>query len=249
MLGRSALELSVKENLTDRVTRILGREIVVGGFSPGETLPNETQLGEQFVVGRSAVREAVKVLTSKGLIDARPRRGTVVQPISAWNFLDPDILHWALDVADSRFLIELTDMRLAFEPSAAALAAQAAEPADCERIERALQAMVRAQQGVGDPVRLDLEFHEAVVAASHNRFMRPLVSLIGTALQLSFRVTNAATGRRGGDIAAHERVWCAIRDGDADAARGAMMELLAEVSGVIRASARMQQNSASKEGE
>jgi len=231
-----------RESLTARVTRLLGSAIVSGGFRPGDVLPNEAQLGEQFDVGRSAVREAVKILSAKGLIDARPRRGTVVQPIGNWNFLDTEILLWALDATvDRRFLIELTDMRLAFEPSAAALAAISAEPAERDRIERALQAMALAQDGVGDPIRADLEFHKAIIAASHNRFMRPLAALIGTALQLSFRVTNAATGRTGGDVAAHERVWIAIRDGEADMARQAMTDLLDEAGEVIRA------NAASKE--
>ena len=231
----------IGENLTARVARLLGSEIVGGGYSPGEVLPNEAQLGERFDVGRSAIREGVKLLTSKGLVDARPRRGTVVQPMTDWNYLDPDILQWTQEASsDSKFLLELAEMRLAFEPSAARLAAISATPADIERMRLALTEMEQAQDGRGDPIRADLRFHEAIVSASHNRFMRPLVALIGTALQLSFRVTNAATGRQGGDVAAHGRVFDAIREGNPDGAQAAMTDLLGDVRSVLRASTQSQ---------
>lgn len=223
------------ENLTTRVARLIGSEIVSGQFAPGDVLPNETKLGERFDVGRSAIREAVKLLTSKGLVDARPRRGTAVQPFANWNYLDPDILKWTQGGApDPGFLADLTEMRLAIEPASASMAAMAAEPEDIERMQRSLNMMKEAHHGIGDPIEADLEFHEAIVAASRNRFMKPLVALIGTALQLSFRVTNAATGRTGGDIQSHERVLDSIRRNDPEQARQAMTDLLVEARTVIR---------------
>src|SRR4051794_14831120 len=81
-------------SLTWRLTDQLGTAIVGGTFSPGEVLPNEVDIGTTYQVGRSAVREAVKVLAAKGLVDSRPGRGTAVRPVTTWNLLDPDILRW-----------------------------------------------------------------------------------------------------------------------------------------------------------
>jgi DNA-binding FadR family transcriptional regulator len=72
----------------------LGRAIAGGQFAEGMLLPTESELQERFGASRQTVREAIKVLAAKGMVRARKRAGTSVQPRANWNLLDPDVLHW-----------------------------------------------------------------------------------------------------------------------------------------------------------
>jgi DNA-binding FadR family transcriptional regulator len=80
--------------LHGRVIRELGLRIVGGALPPGSSLPNEDELGAELGVSRTVVREAVKVLLAKGLVEVRPRTGTRVRPRRSWHLLDPDVVAW-----------------------------------------------------------------------------------------------------------------------------------------------------------
>ena len=115
------------QNLTYSIANELGIAIVTGTYSAGNPIPIEAELCRKFGASRSALREAVKMLTAKGLLGARPRRGTWVEPEEKWNLLDPDVLGWLLERKYSpALLIEFTEIRLAVEPGAATLAARVA---------------------------------------------------------------------------------------------------------------------------
>ena len=127
---------SVRQNLCGQVIDDLGRRIVRGEVQPGDALPQEAALCHQLGVSRTVVREAVKALAAKGLVDSRPKRGTVVRPSRAWSFLDPEVLQWQTETdPDGRQLTYLTELRQAVEPVAAAMAAARASEeeicADC----------------------------------------------------------------------------------------------------------------------
>jgi DNA-binding FadR family transcriptional regulator len=85
------------ENLTYRIVEDLGIAIVTSRYSKNNPFPVEADLCKQYGVSRSILREAVKMLTAKGLLGARPRQGTWVQPEEVWNLLDPDMLRWLLE--------------------------------------------------------------------------------------------------------------------------------------------------------
>ena len=109
-------------NLTYSMLDALGREIVTGGYD-GRRFPTEAELAKAHGVSRSVTREAVKMLTAKGLLTARPRKGTTVQPGSSWNLFDPDVLRWLLERKFSLELLrQFSELRIAIEPAAAALA-------------------------------------------------------------------------------------------------------------------------------
>ena len=92
----------------------IGVAIVTGVYSTNNPLPIESELCRQYNASRTVVREAVKMLTAKGLVGARPRLGTRVEPESNWNLLDPDVLGWLLERKFSpALLIEFTEIRLA----------------------------------------------------------------------------------------------------------------------------------------
>ena len=133
-------------NITVELVNRLGHQIVSGRFSAIDGLPNEGVLSSELKISRTAVREAIKMLTAKGLVGSRPRRGTEVRPVSDWNLLDSDVLRWLRESPpDRRIVIELLELRLGFEPEAAALATRRADPTQLARNRRGL----RLHAGVG----------------------------------------------------------------------------------------------------
>jgi len=222
-------------SVTDEITDSLGREILGGLFPPGSTLLGEEEICARFGASRSAAREAVKILWAKGLLVTRPRRGSRIRPLKDWNFLDPSVLGWLRESATPRhFIAELLEVRLAFECEAAALAASRNDTDEIAAIREAFEAMRAASLGQGDPVLSDAAFHEAVLAATGNRFFLPLTALIHTALQYSVPTTNALFGHPVGDLDAHGKVLKAIEAGDTASARKAMHEMLSEVLARVR---------------
>ena len=227
------------DNLTRRVVEALGQAIVTGGWDAAGAFPIEAELCARFGVSRSVVREAVKMLTAKGLLSARPRRGTVVEPEPHWNLLDPDVLRWLLERAPSPGLLaEFTQMRLGIEPQAAALAAQAVchgQTGGLLPIREALARMQAAGAGQDDPLASDIAFHVAILHASGNRFLVQLRELVDTALRISIRMTNARKGVALASVDDHARVLHAIEAGDPVAAAAAMRALLGEALDLIEA--------------
>jgi DNA-binding FadR family transcriptional regulator len=221
-------------NLTRRIAEDLGIAIVTGKYSGKTPFPVEAELCRQYRASRSVLREAVKMLTAKGLLNARPRQGTWVQPEDKWNLLDPDVLRWLLERKFSfSLLIEFMRMRLAIEPAAAALAANVAGPAERAALAGAIEAMFAAERRGGDPLQPDINFHVAVLRASGNRFYVQMHEMIETALKFSIRLTNGFGGDRLASVAAHKSVADAIISGDAALAEDRMRALIQEALDLI----------------
>jgi DNA-binding FadR family transcriptional regulator len=215
-------------NITVELVNRLGRQIVSGRFSAIDGLPNEGVLSSELKISRTAVREAIKMLTAKGLVGSRPRRGTEVRPVSDWNLLDSDVLRWLRESPpDRRIVIELLELRLGFEPEAAARRADATQLA---RIGEAYGFMRESAAGNYDPVEADCRFHESIIAATNNRFYQPLGALVRTALSLTAPITNAIFGHAVGDLAAHGEVLLAIESKDEQRAFDLMRGLLSHVA-------------------
>jgi DNA-binding FadR family transcriptional regulator len=157
-----------------------------------------------------------------------------VQPQERWNLLDPDVLGWLLQRRFSRaLLIEFTELRLAVEPGAAALAASAAGREDKAAIGHALERMQAAERGADDPLDADIAFHVAVLRASRNRFYAQLTGFSATALRFSIRATNRYRGVRLASVADHRRVADAIFARKARDASEAMRRLIQEALDII----------------
>lgn len=224
-------------NLTYGLMESLGEAIVTGQYK-GKPFPIEADLEKQYGASRSAVREAVKMLTAKGLLRARPRQGTLVEPESQWNLFDPDVLRWLLERKFSLDLLrKFTEMRLAIEPAAAALAATQANAAAVMQIQQGLAHMRAAQQGGDDPLTSDIAFHVAILDATGNPFFAHLRELVATALRISIRFTNRIAGHTA-SIEDHEKVLRAIEAHDAERASVAMRELIVEVLELIDKASR-----------
>lgn len=212
-----------------RVALALGRAIAVGEYPPGATLPPENELVGQFGTSRTVLREAVKMLTAKGLIDARPRRGTVVKPETEWNLADPDILSWLLHRKNVLPLIlEFADVRLAIEPAAASLAARHADESAIAEMQKALSRMRDAVTGDDDPLTADIAFHVAILKGSGNRFFWSLRYMVEVALRFSIRMTNQRKSDKRGTVDDHHRIFEAIIARDQHAAEASMRALVME---------------------
>lgn len=210
-------------NLCGQVADDLGRLILSGVIQPGEALPQEEALCIDLGVSRTVIREAVKSLAAKGLLDSRPKRGTVVCSPQSWNFLDAEVLHWQGEAdTDGAFLFYLTELRQAIEPAAAALAAERAPEEALQRIELAWEAMKRDVENVEAFGRADLEFHTAILHATGNPFFSPIANVIRASLKSSLRVTNRKPDDNRLSLPVHEKVVRAIRSRKPERARAAM---------------------------
>jgi len=219
-------------NLTYGMLDELGRAIVTGRYE-NKIFPTEAQLAEQHGVSRSVTREAVKMLTAKGLLSARPRQGTMIQPVTAWNMFDTDVLSWLLERQFSIDLLKhFTELRIAIEPEAAALAARHATSEDRDDIADGLRRMAAAEREEDDPLPADIAFHVAILRSSGNPFYGQFQDVVATALRTSIRFTNRIKGRSA-SIRDHAAVYDAIVAGDADGARCAMRGLIADVLALI----------------
>jgi DNA-binding FadR family transcriptional regulator len=197
----------IQHDLHGRVAYELGTEILRGDFPPASTLPREAELMERFGVSRTVLREALRTLTSKVLIESRPKIGTRVRPQQAWNLLDADVLEWYSRVAKPLlFAIKLQEMREMIEPYAAALAAGNRDDAALVRLSEAHQAML-------------------------DELLVPLGTLIERTLEAQLRLNARRAEVFNASMAEHTAVFDAIVARDSAAARDAMGGLL----GVTRA--------------
>ena len=223
---------SLGRNLTYGMLDHLGKAIVTGAYE-NTPFPTEAELSKQHAVSRSVTREAVKMLTAKGLLSARPRQGTIVQPVSSWNLFDADVLRWLLDRKFSVDLLrQFSELRIAIEPAASALAARAASDEGLAAIRAGFARMEAAERGEDDPLDADIAFHVAILRASANPFFAQFRDLVETALRTSIRFTNRIKGRTA-DLAQHGAVMTAIEARDAAAAQAAMRAIISDVVELI----------------
>ncbi len=211
-----------------QIVGTLAREVLGGALAPGEALPNEDLLAARFDVSRSSVREAVKTLAAKGLIESRQRVGARIRPRVDWHMLDPDLLAWHPDILHDRPLMAgLLEARRIIEPAAAELAAARATDADFDALAASLDAMAEAApRDIEACCEADLAFHGGIIAASRNVVLDGLVATIAAALRASLRATNSVTSDQARSVAAHRAVLDALRRRDRGGARAAMNAVL-----------------------
>lgn len=217
------IPVSRLRNSHAQVVHELGTGMVLGRYAEGEILPAEPELMRQFGFSRTVLREGMKTLAAKGMVESKTRVGTRVRERSAWNMFDPDVLKWFLEGGiDQRFLRDLADIRLAVEPAAAALGAERRKQEHLEALESSLAAMRAAKAINAGFAEADLMFHLAIADASENPFMRSIGAVIDAALLVSFRLSSPADeAEHARSCIAHGEILAAIRHRDGAAARAA----------------------------
>jgi len=213
--------------LHGEVVELLGRRILAGEIAGGQTL-DVLGLEQELDVSRTVLREALRVLKAKGLVDARPKRGTFVQARTEWRLLDPDVVRWQFEGRDdSRFLDDLAEMRGIIEPASARLAALRRTDADIAALELAIDRMAAAARGDGDAVEADVAFHRALLAATHNELLVRMEVVLETGLTARDRLVHGAV-RDDDPTPAHAAVLNAVRARDPESAGAAASALLAK---------------------
>lgn len=213
--------------LRGAVAHYLGTAIVSGQIAPGETLSGEIENAEALEVSRSAYREAVQVLTAKGLVESRPKAGTRVLPRSRWNILDPAVLAWAFAAEpDVTFVRDLFELRAVVEPAAARFAAERRDKNDIKAMRDALARMKRHTLATEAGRLADRDFHDALLRATHNDAMIALSASIGAAVGWTTEFKQRSRALPRDPLPDHARVCDAIAAGDPDAASAAMRSLI-----------------------
>jgi DNA-binding FadR family transcriptional regulator len=215
-----------KRSLFAHVVEEIGSQIVSGALGPNAPLPNEAALGRELGASRSVIREAVKSLAAKGLLESRTRTGIRVLPPMHWNLLDTEVLAWRYSSLPAReFIRELFEIRRMIEPQAAGLAAERATDQEIAAIGAAYSAMEDAKRSTESAVMADLNFHRAILSAGRNALLLQMGNLIAVGLLVSHRISRdpfaVFLGR-------HKQVLIAIRNRRQSAACKAMDRLLVE---------------------
>jgi DNA-binding FadR family transcriptional regulator len=224
---------AVRSSLHHSVAQDIGARILNGEFAPGDLLPNEAEWCANFGVSRTAVREAIKMLMAKGLIQSRPKIGSRVQPRASWNLLDRDVLAWYCAAANpTHFLIHMQQVREILEPETAALAALHRTDAQMAEIESAYRDMAEAKT-LSAWNAADVVFHQAILLAAGNELLVPLGLVIESALGSMFNYTASQRGDIGRTLPGHERILAAIRGRKPNAARLAVRQLLRDTARVV----------------
>ena len=211
-----------------RTLHQLGEEICSGVYKPGDILPNEPILGERLEVSRIVVREVVKSLASKGMLEVRRKTGTVVLEPSNWSLFDPDIIAWRARTStlDEGMAKELMELRSIVEPAACRFAAERISDEERIKLRAALDAMQDAIDHNGDYVAADLAFHTTILKACRNQFVQQMQNAMGAILLTSFDIVSAIPGGPARSQPMHEALCLAIDQGDPDAAERAARSII-----------------------
>lgn len=203
--------------------------IVSGEHRPGDLLSGEISSSEQFAVSRTAYREAVRILAAKGLVDARPKVGTRVNPRSMWHLLDPDVLDWTFEFEPDLLLLDsLFELRNVVESAAAGFAAQRRSSAHLQEMRSALEGMAEHTLATEPGRQADLDFHTTLLIATGNPFFISLANGVRAAIRTTTLYKHRMQALRRDSLPDHVRVFEAIaakKPAEAQAAMSALIQL------------------------
>ncbi|MDT8421348.1 MAG: FadR/GntR family transcriptional regulator [Desulfuromonadales bacterium] len=227
------------------ITEYLVRQIVSGKLKHNTVLPNEISFAAQFGVSRTMIRDVLKSLEGKGLIERKTNVGTRVRSIHSWNLLDQELLDWSRGIlTQSRFLLSLMELRLIIEPQAAALAAVRANDEDLLKIRgdyARMGADMEKDENAPLDTEADIDFHKSVIKACGNLFLSQFGGAIQGALHHTIYLSNKVQIDHKASLGCHRRVVDAIENRDPQKAYSAMCcvlnnaikDLNLKISGVI----------------
>jgi GntR family transcriptional regulator, galactonate operon transcriptional repressor len=219
-----------RRGLHGAVVHEIGVRIVNGELQPGDTLPDNGPLDEAGV-SRTVVREAIKVLAAKGLVESRPKVGTRVRPRPDWNLLDPDVLAWQIEAGpDARFLEQALELRRMIEPGAARLAAVRATDAQIAALYEAYEAMAAAGDDLDAFMGPDLRFHSLLLEACRNELLEHMSEIFTAVLHTIFAYSSSSSRSYPRAARRHRAIVKAIEARDPDAAEQAVLRLIDDTS-------------------
>jgi DNA-binding FadR family transcriptional regulator len=209
----------------------IGSAIVNGKYRPGEYLPVDRELCKRYKASRPTIREVIRILEAKGLVQTKQKMGTRVNPSALWSIIDPDVLAWlSVETLTDELLRDLIEVRQLIEPAAARLAAGRATLPEIRNIQAAHSTMCAAAKDMTSYSRADTAFHLSIFAASHNSLLFNLSHIVSGLLRLSFELSqetlNDSDNTVQEDLAEHREVMDAISRGDGSAAEASMLRVV-----------------------
>jgi GntR family transcriptional regulator, galactonate operon transcriptional repressor len=226
--SRTSRPATALRGLHAQTVETIGTRIVNGRYAPGVPISPD-ELEEEFGISKTVLREALRVLAAKGLVDARQKRGTVVSPRSSWSLLDADLLRWQGGEPDAAFLANLAEVRGIVEPAGARLAAARRSAEDLDALHAALAAMTDAGTDAAALVEADLAFHRAMLDAAHNELLSRMEVVIEAGLRARDMVVHG--GESWPDsVPLHRAILDTIERSDGNAAAAAVEALLEQAS-------------------
>lgn len=222
----NAQQLAAQKNISWVLAEKLAQQILKGEYAPGSILPGEMELGEKFGVSRTAVREAVKTLTAKGMVLPRPRIGTRVMPRGNWNFLDKELLSWWMHEDNFQDVVQhFLIMRSSLEPQACLLAATLGSAEQKAYLNTLMEEMVFLKKHFNRErwVEVDMAWHEHIYAMSDNPFLISFSTLFHSIYHTYF---TSITQNEVIKLDLHQAIVDAIQESDGDSALRACQLLL-----------------------
>ncbi len=230
---KAAVSRVRRERLHDQMIRQIALGIMRGEIGQGE-LSTEGDLCRHFQVSRTILREAVKVLAAKGLIELRPKTGMHVRPRSEWNLVDSDLLGWLCEAGvDELFVRDLCEVRLIVEPAAAELAAVRAEKDEIEALLMWYHLIEVNTDNEAARLEADRNFHSTIFTACHNVFLAQMNATVGVAIRATQKIGVHLPDVTEESVLVHKEVAEAIARHDRQAARDAMERLVQQSKGHI----------------
>lgn len=212
-LAQKEAILEKKITKLDRIVAQFGEQIVRGVYPPKSALPAEVELCKTYEISRATVREVIKVLAAKKLINVQRHRGLLVMPREKWNYLDTDVLKWVLSIEENyEFILILLETRIVIEPAIAEWAAQRATATDLVDMESALNDMDKFYEDKDAFNLADIRFHQALITSAHNFVIEQLGEAISTLQHAVFDVTYFPDQTtRDSTIDQHRQLYDAVR--------------------------------------
>jgi DNA-binding FadR family transcriptional regulator len=216
------------ERLFEQVARKIATRAIQGEDLQGRMLPVEADLCRELNVSRTVLREAIKTLSAKGMVEVRSKRGTNITPREKWNLLDPDVLEWHADCRtdDEAFIRNLCEVRQFLEPAAAELAAERATSDEVTQLYEHLDEMTANVDVPEKFISADLKFHIGIFSSARNDLLRYIADAIGGALRASRSITVLRPGSSRESLPLHRSVADAIRHRDPVSAHASMLYLV-----------------------
>lgn len=216
-LIRSLSGRPAARNFHTFVINEIGAGIITGRFPIGSILPTDAVMMENYGVSRTVLREALRTLEAKGLVEARPKVGTRVSPSSRWNLFDAQVLSWHFEAQlDRRFVESLFDVRQALERRAADLAVRHRTAEQVRLLKYWVHQMDLSADSVEQHALADLEVHRLIAETSRNPLLRSVTGVVE--LTLALAATSGSPAERHETRLAstlrHETLIIAIEAGD-----------------------------------
>lgn len=213
--------------LYEQIVQQIEESVLNGTLKPGDQLPAERELAQKLGVSRTAVREAVKTLREKGLVEAYSGRGTFITDGTSQAARQSfDLM---VKIGQQEGSPHLAELRLILEPGIAAIAATRAEEDDIASMRDAVAVMERTQKDPEAYIEADLDFHLALAEAAGNPLILSLIdSIVGLLREQRIKIFNVEGGPQRGQIH-HKKILQAMERRDAEMARAAMRAHLEQV--------------------